>query len=133
MSEENVKIVRQLLEHWERHEWGSGRELYDDSCEVVFSTAWVPDPGAYSVGREALGALTAFLDSFEEFKIGVDQIFDAGDSVVAFSWIRARGRASGADVDAKVGCVFTLRGGKIVRYELMGDRREALEAAGLRE
>jgi len=46
--------------------------------------------------------------------------------------IRARGRASGADVDAKVGAIFTLRDAKIVRYVLT-DNREALEAAGLRE
>jgi ketosteroid isomerase-like protein len=132
VEREKVEIVRQVLDHWERHEWAEGRELYDDHCEVVFSTAWVPDPGAYGIGREALGAWISFLDSFEEFTIGVDRIVDAGDSVVALSWIRARGRASGADVDAKVGCIFTVRDGKVVRYELT-DRHEALAAAGLRE
>jgi ketosteroid isomerase-like protein len=53
-------------------------------------------------------------------------------AVVALSWLRGRGRASGADVDAKVGVVFTLRDGKVVRYELTG-RQQALQAAGLRE
>jgi ketosteroid isomerase-like protein len=132
MSEENVEVVRQVLEHWERHEWAGGRELYDDHCEVVFSTDWLPDPGAYVIGREALGAWISFLDSFEELTIGVDRIVDAGKSVVALSWIRARGRASGAAVDAKVGCIFTVRDGKVVRYELT-DRHEALEATGLLE
>jgi ketosteroid isomerase-like protein len=99
---------------------------------VAFSTAWVPDPDTYGIGPEALQAWIRFLDSFEEFTIGVDRIVDAGESVVALSWIRARGRASGADVDAKVGCIFTVRDGKIVRYELT-DRHEALEAAGLSE
>jgi ketosteroid isomerase-like protein len=132
MSEENVEAVRQLFEHWERGNWGGGRELVDDSCEVVFSTAWFPDAGVYGVGREAMRAWIAFTEAFEEFATGVDQIVEAGEHVVALAWLRGRGRASGADVDAKVGAVFTLRGGKIVRYELT-DRLEALEAAGLRE
>jgi len=125
-------VVRQVLEHWERNEWEGGRELYDDHCEVVFSTAWLPDPDTYAIGPEALRAWVRFLDSFEESTVGVDRIVDAGESVVALSWIRARGRASGADVDAKVGCIFTVRDGKIVRYELT-DRHEALEAAGRSE
>jgi hypothetical protein len=66
----NVEIVRQVLEHWERHEWGEGRELYDDHCEVVFSTAWLPDPGAYGIGREALQAWISFLDSLRSSRWG---------------------------------------------------------------
>jgi ketosteroid isomerase-like protein len=135
MSEESLEVVRQVLEHWERHDWAGGRELYDDDCGVVFSTAWVPDPDEYVVGREALGAWIKFLESFEEFTIGVERIVDAGESVVVLSWIRARGRASGADVDAKVGCFFTVRDGKVIRYELSERHAalEALEAAGLSE
>ena len=106
--------MRQVLEHWERNEWEGGRELYDDHCEVVFSTAWLPDPDTYAIGPEALRAWVRFLDSFEESTVGVDRIVDAGESVVVLSWIRARGRASGADVDAKVGCIFTVRDGRAV-------------------
>ena len=121
--------MRSCVESWNT---GSVTSGVAECCEVVFSTAWLPDPGAYGIGREALGAWITFLDSFEEFTVGVEQVVDMGESVVALSWIRARGRASGADVDAKVGCIFTLREGKIVRYELT-DRKEALEAAGLSE
>ena len=46
--------------------------------------------------------------------------------------IQARGQASGAAVDAFTGGIFTLRGGKIIRYVLT-DSREALEAVGLPE
>ena len=99
---------------------------------MVFSSAWLPDPDTYGHGPEALQAWMPFLDSFEEYTVGVDRIVDAGESVVALSWIRARGRASGVDVDTKVGCIFTVRDGKVVRYELT-DRHEALEAAGLSE
>jgi ketosteroid isomerase-like protein len=132
MSQENVEVVHHVFEHWERGDWGWGRESFDDSCEVVLSTSWFPDAGTYRVGREALGAWLGFTDSFETFATRVDRIIDAGEHVVVLTRIRARGRASGADVDAKVGAIFTLRDAKIVRYVLT-DSREALEAVGLPE
>ena len=132
MSQENVEVVRQLFELWEQGEWGGGRELCDDGCEVVFSTSWFPDAGSYTFGREALGAWMAFIEAFEEFALGLDQVVDAGERVVALVWMRGRGRASGADVDAKVGAIFTLRSRKVIRWEMV-DRGKALEAAGLSE
>jgi ketosteroid isomerase-like protein len=132
MSQENVEVVHHIFEHWERGDWGWGREFFDDSCEVVLSTSWFPDAGTYRIGREALRAWLGFTDSFETFATRVDQIIDAGDLVVVLTRIRARGRASGADVDAKVGAIFTLQDAKIVRYVLT-DNREALEAVGLRD
>ena len=131
MSEENVEIVRRVFEIWERGDWGAGRELFDDSCEFVFSTSWFPDAGVY-VGREALHAWIDFAGTFEEFATGVDQIVEADEHVVVLAWIRGRGRASGADVDAEVGALFTLRDGKVVTCEFTS-RQEALEAAGLSE
>lgn len=132
MSQENIRIVRELFERWERGEWSEGRELFDDSCEVVFGTSAFPDPGAYLVGRDALRAWMSFVEAFETLTTEIDQIVEAEGRIVVLAWIRGRGRVSGADVDSRVGAVFSLRDGKIVRYELV-DRQEALEAAGLRE
>jgi ketosteroid isomerase-like protein len=132
MSQENVEVVRQVFEHWKRGDWRWGREFFDDGCEAVFSTAWFPDAGVYQIGGEALHAWLGFMDSFETFAIGVDKLIDAGEHVVVLARIQGRGRASGADVDAKVGGIFTLLDAKIVRYVLTDDR-EALEAVGLRE
>jgi ketosteroid isomerase-like protein len=78
MSQENVEIVRQLVERWERGDWGGGRELFNDDCEVVFGTSAFPDPGAYSVGRKTLSAWMNFIGAFEDFAVEIDQIVDAG-------------------------------------------------------
>jgi ketosteroid isomerase-like protein len=71
-----------------------------------------------------------FTDSLETFAIRVDQIIDAGEHVVVLARIQGRGRASGVDVDAKVGGIFTLRDTKILRYVLTDDR-EAIEAVNV--
>jgi ketosteroid isomerase-like protein len=96
MSVENVEIVRQLLGHWQRGDWRGGRDLVDDDCKVVFSTSWFPDAGAYSVGREALRAWINFTEAWEEIEVGVGQIVDMGEQVVALVGLRGRGRAGPA-------------------------------------
>jgi ketosteroid isomerase-like protein len=132
MSQENVEIARQLLELWNRGDQGAGRGFYDDSCEIVFSASWFPDPGAYRIGAEALDAWATFTDEFEQVESGVDRVVEAGEQVVALTYVRGRGRASGAAVSAETAIVLTFREGKVARVELT-DRAEALEAAGLRE
>jgi ketosteroid isomerase-like protein len=132
MSQENVEIVRRLIEHWERGDWRWGSDIFDAQCEAVFSASWFPEADQYRVGAEALRAWTAFTDAFETFEVRLNRIIDAGDQVVALTQLRARGQASGAAVDALTGGIFTLRDGKIVRYVLT-DARGALEAVGVRE
>jgi ketosteroid isomerase-like protein len=132
MLQENVEIVRQLLAHWKRNDWRGGRELVDDDCEVVFSTSWFPDAGAYRVGREALRAWTNFNEAWKEIEVSVERVVDVGEHVIALVRLRGRGLASGVSVDAQVGAIFAVRDTKIVRYELT-DRQDALEAAGLSE
>jgi ketosteroid isomerase-like protein len=132
MSQKNVEIVRQLFKHSGRGDWRGGRDLMVDDCEFVFGTSWFPDAGVYNAGPEAVDAWIAFTEAFDELATGADQIIEAGEGVVALAWLRGRGRASGAGVDAKTGAIFTLRDGKIVRCKLT-DRGEALEAAGVEE
>jgi ketosteroid isomerase-like protein len=132
MSQENVELVRRLFDGWEQGDWAAGRDLFADECEVVFGTSAFPDADTYAVGRDALSAWMRWLDAFETFAIGLEEIVDVGERVVALAWLRGRGRTSGADVDAQVGTIFTFRDGTIVRYELV-NRRQALEAAGLSE
>ena len=132
MSEENVEIVRQLFARWERGDWAYGGEFFDEGCEVFLSASAFPDADTYTAGPDAFSAWMRWLEAFETFATGLEQVIDAGERVVGLAWLRGRGRVSGADVNARVGTVFTIRDGRIVRYELT-DRREALEAAGLSE
>ena len=127
-----MEAVRRLIERWEQGDWRWGQNIFDEQCEAVFSGSWFPEADQYRVGADALRAWTSFMDAFETFEVRLNRIIDAGDQVVALTHLRARGKASGATVDALTGGIFTLRDGKIVRYVLT-DAREALEAAGLRE
>lgn len=70
---------------------------------------------------------------FDDFRWEADEFIDAGDAVVVPGRFYSRGRGSGVETVARGVEVFWLTEGKVVRWRLCQDRREALEAAGLRE
>ena len=71
--------------------------------------------------------------AFDELKVTVEEIIDAGDQVVVVAHHQGRGRESGVEVDTRFYEVYTLREGKVSRVDEYTERAEALEAAGLRE
>jgi len=92
-----------------------------------------PDASVHH-GREGfLAAVEQFAGGFEDFRVLVDEIFDHGDQVIAYSRTFGRGRGSGATFERRGACVWTLRNGSIVRVEWFGTQREALKAVGLEE
>jgi ketosteroid isomerase-like protein len=73
-----------------------------------------------------------WLGSWERMEFEQEAYFDAGDKVVVFQRMHARGKASGAE--ARFGDyaqVWTLRDGRVIRMTFYADRDEALRAAGL--
>ena len=90
-----------------------------------------PEAGIYR-GREAVRDFyTRWSSSFSDWNFEIDDLIDAGDSVVAFVTERGHGLGSGAEVQMQRANVTTFRDGKIVRFRSFGDRDEALRHAGL--
>lgn len=89
-------------------------------------------PGAFhGRGPETLrGWLGSFFETWDEFRVELERVVRHGDRVVALARVHARGKASGIDVDVRVGHVATFRQGLIVRFETYGDPEAALRAAG---
>ena len=128
MSRENVDTVRRLFAYWEQGEWQASAELFDPDFEAVFSSGAFPDPGTYRGARRTLDAWRAWLEAWEEFSLELEDAIPVGERVVVLNHLRGRGQASGIAVDAEVGCIFDLEGGRIVRM-VFCDRRQALDAA----
>jgi ketosteroid isomerase-like protein len=61
------------------------------------------------------------------------EYIEVGDKVVLAVRTRFHGRGSGVELDGSMGAVYTLRDGKIVGYQQLQSKAEALEAVGLRE
>jgi ketosteroid isomerase-like protein len=78
-------------------------------------------------------ALRKIFEVYEGFRFEAREFIDAGDKVVVIGRARGTARGSGLKLDMEASLVWTVRDGKLARNDFFTDRREALEAAGLRE
>ncbi|HSJ18605.1 MAG TPA: nuclear transport factor 2 family protein, partial [Solirubrobacterales bacterium] len=87
-----------------------------------------PDADVYR-GRDALRAfLEEFLESWDRFHQEVEEVVVVGDRAALMIHLTARGRGSGAEVNARYAHVWTLRDGLGVRVDAYYDRDAALRA-----
>ena len=138
MSQENVEIVRRAYELF--NEGGPeaviSAGIWSPEIVLDFSPSEIPGLGVYRGHDE----VRAFFEEdwfgafpFEEWEVELDELVDHGDQVIAVHHQRGLGASSGAAAELEQGIIFTLRDGEVVRVEIYGDPRKALEAAGLRE
>ena len=134
VSRENVEVVRRIYEAWLGGEDDAALELIDPAFELhpAEGTDWVGLEDLYR-GHEGMRDYLALIyEVFDDYRAEVEDMLDAGDQVVSLAVEHARGKASGAAVEARhTAHVWTLRDGKAVRLELFWDRERALERAGL--
>ena len=135
MSQENVEIVRRAYIALSSGDKDVLTELASPDLVTDFSRRLV-DPFVLRSRDEMI----AFMDQAAEPWDGwpawePQELIDAGDQVLAFIRFSAKGRTSGADVEAYVANLWTLAGdGELTEVQYFGDDREAaLEAAGLTE
>jgi ketosteroid isomerase-like protein len=135
MSRENVETVRQGYEAFNRGdvEW----MIAQLDPEIVWEdAAEVPGSRSFRGTREVRAYLESFAHQWEDIRFEPEGILDAGEQVVALVRMVARGRASGAQVDARLAHVYKLRTGRgmrVLKVRTFFDRERALEAAGLSE
>jgi ketosteroid isomerase-like protein len=130
VSEQNVEIVRRFAWAFE-NDTETFRELIHPEIE------WMPfeDNNTPSHGLDgALAIRNAWLDAWDEHRIDIQEIFDAGGEDV-FSGVAliGRGKASGVGVDVQLYVHFKVVHGKVIYMYEYADRAEALKAVGLEE
>jgi ketosteroid isomerase-like protein len=130
MSDERVETVRAIYEAWGKGDFRAGTELYDPEILLVQDEGF-PERGSY-VGMEGVGRyMRTFLDAWEQVTIEADELTGAGDSVVAAVTQRGVGQGSAAETDFSYFQVWTFRGDKVIRLDVIRERDAAFAAAGL--
>jgi ketosteroid isomerase-like protein len=131
MSEENVEIVRALIDAFNRGDWDSALRDMAPGFEFDNSRAAAPDRGVY--GRDQMrGHFVRMADPWESLWIEPHEFIAAGAYVVVPWTLHAVGR-DGIKVRARPTFTFTIRDGALERMCMYQEREEALEAAGLAE
>jgi ketosteroid isomerase-like protein len=133
MSQENVELVRRINDAFNRGDFEPMIALADPPPEFEY----VPDPtvGAPHSGSEGFKRVVeGFWDEFDDPHIELHQLIDAGDRVFITATFSGRGKQSGAETCwGPVWSVWTVRDGRVVRWQFFTERDAAIEAAGLRE
>lgn len=135
MSKENVEIVRQAIETNRSADLEEMIEaalaLWHPGCEYTRVTAAV-DSQTYRGHDGIRRYMSDMADSWAEWRFEAEEVFEvAADTVVATGRFRSTARASGAPIEVRLGAVFVLSHGKILRGQVYPSRQEALEAVGL--
>jgi ketosteroid isomerase-like protein len=140
MSQENVEFVEALLA-------GAGGmdkqavlaalpEWIANTCSPDIE--WVEDPGradgAVHRGHEGVRrSWERWLEQWDDWGFEVERVIDCGDDVLVVAREVGRGATSGASVSARNYMAFTIREGKIARYQEFYDEQDALKAVGLEQ
>jgi ketosteroid isomerase-like protein len=132
MSEDNVEIVRRAFQAWDRQDYEAAASHFSVDLEIDASDR-ILNPAVYTGIDGARRFRNEIAEAWGEFHVEIEDLVSGGDEVVALVRSIARGRASGAEVESRAAWVVDLRDQKVTRLRLYRDRRQALEAAGLRQ
>jgi ketosteroid isomerase-like protein len=134
MSQENVEIVKRAIDAVNRRDADGLAEFLTPDCE------WFPAmlrevEGMAFQGREGLDAyLAAIADTWEEFRIVVDEFRPFGDDrVLGLGRLEGRGRGSGVQVETPWAVVYDFDGDKLSRIRAFLAHDDAVKAVGLAE
>lgn len=132
MSQENVQRVREAYEFVNR-EHEPDFDLLDPDIRW-HTRADLPDSATYR-GHQAVATLMDewFRGAFEDVRVDVEELIDAGDRVVAVLRMHGRLRDSSRKVEMAETHVLTMRNGKSREIHEYQTKAEALEAVGLEQ
>jgi ketosteroid isomerase-like protein len=147
MSRENVELVRSLIpEQVDLVQVFSGGiealatafvgllDKMAPDAEIMFVPVAPGNPGAdYEGLRGLMEGWRDWLAPWESYVIEVEELVDAGNSVVALVNMRARTEHGGVEMEQQGATIWTVEEGKIVRMSFHLDRGDALARAGVEQ
>jgi ketosteroid isomerase-like protein len=131
MSRENVEIVRNAYEYWNRGDLDAFLDVADEDVVLRGVEGW---PERVFYGKDAA---RSFYEGFAEtmgHDAVIEDLIDAGGgTVVVRARAHATGEQSGIETEVRFSQLVTFRKGKVILVEVFWDHDDALQAAGLSE
>jgi ketosteroid isomerase-like protein len=130
MSSENVAVVRGLYDGFAAGDVGA--VLGSMNPDIVWYEAEnfpYADGNPY-VGPQAIaeGVFARCIGEWDGFTVHVDEILDAGDTVVALGRYTGTCKATGKPMNAQLAHVWRVSDGKVARFQQYTDTLQATEA-----
>lgn len=129
MTEADIQALERIYSKWSDGDFWSF-ESFDDDVKARWATE-VPDLGS-SEGIDGLSQLLQrWLQAWQSCRIEAEEFHDAGDRVVVFVRVHARGSESEIDVEMENAHVWTMRDGQALAIRAYTDRGRAMREVGL--
>jgi len=125
VTEANVEALQRGYEALNRGDLTLVLELLDPELEW-HEPGDSPEAGTHH-GRDSFERFfRSWIDSFDEFRVEPEQVVQRGNDLVAVVRQSGRGRASGVEIEIRLAHVWTVEGGRAVRWEAIANPHDAL-------
>lgn len=129
MSASNLEIVKSTYEGKTSEENGRNLERYLAPDAVWTEAAGFPYGGTYTGFREIAEKVFARLAAeWERYRFEPEDYVAAGDKVVAYGTYKGAYKRTGRYFEARVAHLWTLKAGRIIRFEQFVDSRTVVAA-----
>jgi ketosteroid isomerase-like protein len=125
MSAREEKL-RSIYDAWNRGDTEEALAQLDPAIECKLPDTGM-NTGTYRGHEGVRDFLTSYLEVFEFFRIEPQEFAEEGERLTAAVQIRARGRGSGVDVELRPTHVWTFRGTRLVRLEVVAEGENGLK------
>jgi ketosteroid isomerase-like protein len=128
-EQDNVRLIQRIYAAF-----GAGDvqtildSVSDDAQWINHGPATIPYAGSRSGKTQIREFFQAIADSTTGGKVIAEKFVAQADAVVATGRYTARVRDTGADIDTPIAHLFTVRNGKVVRWEGFSDSARVAEA-----
>jgi ketosteroid isomerase-like protein len=127
-SGNNAEVVQRALEAFNRGGVDAALQYLDPDIEWWGPPEWLEER-LYS-GHEGVRRLASFwTQTFDEYRLDLDEASESGDTVLALCHQRGRMKGAGAQIEEPIAYIFELRDGKATRVDVYFSWEAAVDAA----
>ncbi len=132
MSEENRRTIQSMYDAFGRGDIPALLGVMDPDIEWWEAESFIYADGNPYIGPQAVlaGVFARIGAEWEGFTVSLDEILEAGDTLVARGYYSGRYRKTGRDVRAQFVHVWKLRNGRPVKFQQYTDTAQFKAAVG---
>ena len=130
MSQDNIAVSQSFYAAMGRGDIAAGFGVMDENMEWIESDNFIYADKSPYIGPNAIlnGVFLRFVAEWEGFHPEIDRIVGTGETVVAIGRYVGTYRETGKAVNAQLAHIFTVRNGKLVRFEQVTDTAQFRDA-----
>jgi ketosteroid isomerase-like protein len=133
MTTEVLDRVMRGYEAFNRGDLDSAIEGFDPDIEWL-GPDMLPEDQVYRGPDGVKRFWDSWRDVFDDFRIEIDEMIEAGDHVIVMARVAGRGKDSGAEVTTpSFAHVWTIRDELMVRMEMLPSKKDAFAAVGIEQ